>query len=157
MNFLILGTEIPDYSHPVLLKYNPQENAARPLTEDEKIMKAVKMLQSNSYASDLEKLRLYYKEKLQRLQVVYNEYLSKYGVFNMPSGGLGAWIKLNQDQHISPILAPLAEIGIYQPNDNPQLDTKLPIVGIRAGFGSPDIETYEKAFGLLAAQFKTVK
>lgn len=154
MNFLILGTEIPDYNHPILLKYTVTEEPTRPLTEDEKMIKTVKILLSNSYASDLEKLRLYYKEKLSRLQTLYQLHLSKYAVFNAPAGGLGAWIELNEEQNLSGVLPLLAKIEIYKSDANPQLDVKAPIVGIRVGFGSPTIETYEKAFEIIADHLK---
>lgn len=156
MNFLILGTEVPDYNNPVLLKYNLPEDPQRPLTEDEKIIKAVMMVQTDSHVADMEKLRLYYKEKLYSLQAIYNRYLSKYGIFNIPAGGLGAWIKLNEEYSVLEILPQLAEIGIYNHADNPQLEARLPIVGIRAGFGTTNLETYEKAFKLLASNFKAL-
>lgn len=45
------------------------------------------MLQSNSFVSDPEKYICIINKSC--------KYLSKFGVFNMPSGSLGAWIKLN--------------------------------------------------------------
>ncbi|MBE9599853.1 hypothetical protein [Pedobacter sp. MC2016-24] len=150
MNFLILGTEIPDNRLPYTSFQGPAS-----AKEDQNISKIIKVLQSDSYSHDLEKLRLHYKEKLGQLQTLCRLILGKYAVFNSPDGGLGAWIKLNQDQNIYEVLPLLAEIEIYNVNDNPQLNPKLPIIGIRAGFGTPDITIYEKAFHILAKKFKT--
>lgn len=156
MNFLILGEEIPDYSHPVLNKHKiQQEDSNRPLSEDERLIKAVRILQSSSYASDVEKLRLYYKEKAFRLKVIFDMYLKNHGILNMPSGGLAIWIALKQPMLIWGISDSLTQLGVFDTKLNPQLKPDQPVVGIRIGFGKTKIEIFEEAFQLLATHFKS--
>lgn len=153
MNFLILGNENPDYNHPILAKHNVPEICGSQLTKEERLLKTVEILQSTAYAADIEKLRIFYKEKVTNLKLIFDKYLKKYGEFHMPSAGLGAWIKLYEEKELSRALPELEALGIYVAHDNPQLNPKERIVGIRVGFGLPDLEVYEKTFECLATHF----
>ena len=154
MNFLTLGCDKPDYTHPILQKYNAPTGGNAGLTQDQQIIKVVRALQSSAYASDVEKLRLYYQQKLITLQSVFQLSLSKYAVFNMPSGGLAAWIKLNEDLDVADAIPELSGLGLYLVSDNQNYDPLLPVSGIRLGIGTHTVEILEKAFEILAARFK---
>jgi DNA-binding transcriptional MocR family regulator len=155
MNILILGNEEPDFKHPVLAKPKVSKKTTEgELTEDDKLIKAVRILQSSSYASDLEKLRLYYKEKSFRLKVIFELYLKKHGLFNMPRGGLRATIELHKEINITELLPQLKAIGAYNPLNNPDLNEQMPVTAIRIGIGNPNVETYEQVFELIATHLK---
>lgn len=154
MNFLILGNDNPDYNHPILKKHNAPGNLGCQLTKEERLLKTVEMLQSSAYAADMEKLRLFYKEKVTKLRIIFDTYLKKYGEFYMPSAGLGAWIKLYEEKELAKVLPELEALGIYAVRDNPQLNPAECIVGIRVGFGLPGLEVYEKTFECLATHFR---
>lgn len=154
MNFLILGNENPDYNHPILKRHNTPGDLGSQLTKQERLLKTVEMLQSSAYAADIEKLRLFYKEKMNKLKMIFDAYLKKYAEFHMSSAGLGAWIKLHEEKEVARALPELEALGIYAVADNRQLDPSARIVGIRIGFGLPGLEVYEKAFACLALHFR---
>lgn len=153
MNFLILGNENPDYNHPILKKHNDPLISESPLTKAERLARTLKMLQSSAYAADIEKLRLFYQEKLTQLKMIFDVYLKKYGEFHVPATGLGAWIKLHEEKELARALPELEALGVYAALDNPQLNPKERIVGIRIGFGLPGLDVYEKTFECLAIHF----
>lgn len=150
MNYLVLGTEMPNYDHPILKKYNQPVGDESLLTEEERMLREIKRLSSDDYSSTIENLRLHYTNTLHLLQAEFNLHLSEIGVFNMPAGGLGAWIKFHKPMKVLSALPYLNELGIYNPDDNDSLDINMPIEGIRAGFGTHDAIVYGKTFKLLA-------
>jgi len=154
MNFLILGSDNPDYNHPILNTHNSVKISGVSLTKAERLQKTLQILQSSAYAADIEKLRLFYREKVSKLKLIFEVYLKKYGEFYIPPAGLAAWIKLHEEKELERALPELESLGIYAAYNNPHLNPKESIVGIRAGFGLPGLDVYERTFDCLANHFR---
>lgn len=154
MNVLFLGTDLPDYNNPILKKFNQPAADESNLTEMEKTMRAIQSLGSSDYLSTKEKMMSHYRDRLFLIQAAFNQYLSDYGVFNLPSAGLAAWIRFHKPMDVTTVLADLEEIGIYIPKADETFEINEPIAGIRAGFGTHDSEIYDLAFKRLAKHFR---
>jgi DNA-binding transcriptional MocR family regulator len=154
MNFLILGSEHPDYSHPILQKHNDPELSGIQLTKEERLAKTVRMLESSAYAADIEKLRQHYQDKILQLKAAFDLHLKHYAEFHLPAAGLGAWLKLHEAREMESALPRLTVLGLYTAVNNPQFNPRESIVGIRIGFGSHGLETYEETFKYLARHFE---
>ncbi|SMD01727.1 carbon-nitrogen hydrolase family protein [Pedobacter nyackensis] len=106
MNFIILGTEIPDYTLPMIEKYNSLDES-QIVSEDVKMYNAAKMLTSDTYVIDMEQTRLYYKQKVYGLKVCFDRCLLSFGKFDIPSGGLGVWIPFDKPVYVDSALLSL--------------------------------------------------
>lgn len=151
MNFIILGSELPDYNHPSITKYNSGTNS---LKYNEQLRKALNVITSENYQTDMENLRVHYKQKMQDINSLFQKYLSDVATINLPNIGLGIWIALNTKSMIGNALPELEYLKLYNNTENPHFDSMKPINGIRLGFGHFDLDTFEIAFKCLSLHLK---
>lgn len=144
MNTLIIGTELPDYKHPVLTKNSI--NTDRELNLDELLIITVQHLPVYSYIIEREKLNLYYMEKFRILKLLCKKYLSEFATIETQYPALAAVLRLNEPSIISDMIPYLKELKIYHNEVNWNLDRQQPVYGIRMGLGSPDLVTCKSIF-----------
>lgn len=146
MNTLIIGTELPNYSHPVLQPGTSLDQSDLSLDAEERLIAAVQNLPVFNYIETREKLNLYYMEKFRAIRKLYAVHLEEFAVIGSQYPVHAAVLKFNYPISISPLIPYVKEMNLYNEEVNRRFDQYQDADGIRIGIGDADLMIYESLF-----------
>lgn len=117
--------------------------------EDIGLMRMVNGILANPFDDYIEKLDLYYKEKLIRLRMIFDPTIQPYAIFHMPSADDMVWIQLKDPLNIESLSPLFQRMDTFGDNKNYLLDFTQPIDAIGLNFRTVTLEVFKLMFSII--------
>jgi hypothetical protein len=114
--------------------------------EEALVMLMVNGIRSGPYDDDIDKLDLYYREKLTRLRVIFGQTTEPYAIFHMPLWDDMIWIQLNNPAGIESFIPLFKELGMFEANRDCLSDFIRPVDAIGLDFRTTTIAVFKLMF-----------